>query len=581
MDYAARTILVEKNVPMETRDKTLLRSDVYRLNDGLKHPAIITRTPYNKILMADRDSTLLTLVQAGYTLVYQDIRGRYASEGSYDGADLFLEIESSDGYDAVEWLAAQPWCDGNVGTAGGSYMARTQWMLAKSNPPHLKAIAPFISSCTPTNIGSYLYGVINLVMGASSATTMGLGIAENLEKQGQDASEMRQMLSRALLNPDEVYNYLPLKEIPHFNFKDLKEIWYARGLAAIPKVEDAEKAVWAYAKVNVPCFQLSGWYDFNGRGAQINYQKMKQQGGSLVSRDCQHLLLGPWCHDYGTGRLGDINFGDLADLRGSGTLDFTIAYYNKYLRGMDINLPKVRYFLMGKNVWQNAADWPLPQTRWERFYLHSKGHANSSAGDGWLSLDAPNTESTDTFIYDPLSPVPTNGGAWAFGNGYVPGPLDQSRIERREDVLCYTTPVLKKDVEVTGPLELHLFASTSVVDTDFTAKLIDVYPDGRAFNVASGFIRARYRHSCFNEEFISPGEVIEYVMSLSGTSQLFRAGHNIRVDVSSSNFPEYDRNMNTGNPIGEDTTGIKAQQTIFHQANLSSYIDLPVIPNPK
>jgi uncharacterized protein len=170
------------------------------------------------------------------------------------------------------------------------------------------------------------------------------------------------------------------------------------------------------------------------------------------------------------------------------------------------------------------------------------------------------------------------GGAWAFGNGYVPGPLDQSRIERREDVLCYSTAVLNEDVEISGPLELHLAASTTVKDTDFTAKLVDVYPDGRAFNMASGFIRARYRHSCYTEEFINPGEVIEYVISLSGTSNLFRKGHCIRIDVSSSNFPEYDRNMNTGNPIGEDTTGIKARQTIFHQSDRLSYIDLPVIP---
>jgi uncharacterized protein len=578
MKASTRSILIEKNVPMETRDGTILRSDIFRMDDGQKQPAIITRTPYNKILMAERDQSLLALVQAGFAVVYQDIRGRYASEGNYDGGDLFLEIESADGYDAVEWLAEQPWCDGNVGTAGGSYMARTQWMLAKANPPHLKAIAPFISSCTPTNIGSYLYGVINLIMGASSATTMGQGIAENLEKQGKDASEMRKMLSRALLNPEEVYNFLPLKEIPHFNFPGLKEIWYARGLAAIPKVEDAEKAIWAYSKITVPCFQLSGWYDFNGRGAQINYQKMKQQGGSAVSRDCQHLLLGPWCHDYGTGRLGDLNFGDLADLRGSGSLEYMIAYYHKYLCGMDIHLPQVRYFMMGKNVWQNADDWPLPQTQWQRFYLHSKGYANSSSGDGWLSCDKPSGEPNDSFVYDPLNPVPTVGGAWAFGNGYVPGPLDQSRIERRDDILCYSTPVLQEDAEISGPLELHIWASTTVKDTDFTAKLIDVYPDGRAFNVASGFIRARYRHSCYSEEFVIPGEIIEYVISLSGTSNLFRKGHCIRIDVSSSNFPEYDRNMNTGNPIGEDITGIKARQTIYHQSDCSSYIDLPVIP---
>jgi putative CocE/NonD family hydrolase len=577
MKTNATSILIEKNVLMETRDGIKLRSDIYRLDDGNRHPAILIRTPYNKTVVANGEANLFRTVQAGYAVIFQDIRGRYASEGTYDGGDLFLEVESQDGYDAIEWLASQPWCDANVGTAGNSYMARLQWMLAKENPPHLKAIAPWVSSSTPTSIGTYLYGVINLIMGASSAITMGLGIAESLEKQGKDVSEMRRMLARAADNPEEVYNYLPLKDIPHFDFPGLKEVWYARGLSAIPRIEDAERAVWAYAKVQVPCLQMSGWYEFNGCGTLINYQSMKQKGGSALSREGQYMVLGPWSHTQQTAFLGDVNFGGLADSRGSGLWEHTMAYYDKYLRGMDVSLPTVRYFLMGRNIWKEADDWPLPQTHWQRYYLHSGGRANSSAGNGQLTLNEPSAEPPDTFIYDPSFPVPTAGGAWSTGNGYVPGPLDQSRIEKREDILCYTTPELDEDLEVTGPLELHLFASTSARDTDFAAKLVDVYPDGRAFNAASGIIRARYRHSRFTPELVTPEEVIEYVVNLVATSQLFKKGHSIRIDVTSSSFPEYDRNMNTGNPIGEDITGITATQTVYHQSKLASYIDLPVI----
>ena len=245
---------------------------------------------------------------------------------------------------------------------------------------------------------------------------------------------------------------------------------------------------------------------------------------------------------------------------------------------MDIQIPAVRYFVMGRNCWRNAAAWPVPGTQWQRFFFHSKGKANSSQGNGQLNRDEPGSEPPDVFEYDPHNPVPTVGGAWAYGNGYVAGPLDQSRIEQRRDILCYSTPELKEEVEVTGPLELHLFASSSARDTDFTAKLVDVYPDGRSFNAADGIIRARYRQSVFTPELLLPGQIIEYVIDLVGTSQLFKRGHRIRIDVSSSNFPAFDRNMNTGNPIGEDARGIIASQTIYHRTGYASYIDLPVIP---
>jgi len=279
--------------------------------------------------------------------------------------------------------------------------------------------------------------------------------------------------------------------------------------------------------------------------------------------------------------LGDINFGESAGSQGSRVNQRLIAFYDKYLRGKDIKIPSVRYFVMGVNQWRSADDWPLPQTQWQRFYLHSKGSANTAVGNGMLSRDEPGSESPDRFIYDPHSPVPTVGGAIIgaiAGAGGVVGPLDQYRIEKRNDVLCYTTPELKEDIEVTGPLQVHLFASTSAKDTDFTAKFIDVYPDERAYNLGEGIIRASGRNLTEKPELIHPGEVYEYVITVGQTSLVFRKGHRIRIDISSSNFPQFDRNMNTGNPVGEDAQGIPALQTIYHQPGYASYIDLPVIP---
>jgi len=305
---------------------------------------------------------------------------------------------------------------------------------------------------------------------------------------------------------------------------------------------------------------------------------MRQKGGSQRAREGQHLLIGPWAHDSRLSNcLGDFTFGLEATGGGARLTPRHIQFYNKYLLGIDIEIPAVTYFVMGLNQWRYADTWPLPQTQWQRFFLHSKGHANTAGGDGLLNRNEPGTEPTDAFVYDPHSPVPTVGGRNTRQAGELSGPLDQSHIEQRGDILCYTTPELKEDTEVTGPLELHLFAATSARDTDFTARLVDVYPDGRAYNMADGIVRARYRKSVLEPELVTPGEVNEYVINMGNSSQLFRKGHRIRLDISSSNFPLFDRNMNTGNPVGEDAQGIPAMQSIYHQSECPSYIDLPVI----
>jgi putative CocE/NonD family hydrolase len=575
------SIRVDRNVPMEMRDGTVLRGDVFRGDDSEKHPAILLRCPYNKLLLGDTDFlSLVDAAFAGYAMVVQDVRGRFASEGEYDGGDNFFAREGPDGYDSVEWVASQPWCDGNVGMAGGSYMALLQWMAAMESPPHLKAIAPWIYGTSTRIESALLDGVINLSVWSFWTAWMGMDIADKLEKQGKDVSQMRQMLNRAILNPEEVYSFLPLKDVPHFQFEDLREIWNVRVLNGIPGPQDAEGSWWPYDKINVPCFHVSGWYDAYTRGTFHNFLSMRKEGGTELAREGQHVLMGPWSHALQLPSfVGDIKFGPFADGRGAQLTERHIAFFNKYLRGMDIELPAIRYFVMGRNLWQDADTWPLPQTQWQKFFLHSKGHANTAGGDGLLSRDKPSSELADIFVYNPHLPVPTTGGRGSPKlDNFVPGPLEQSRIARRNDVLCYTSPELDEDMEVTGPLALHLFASTSVRDTDFTAKLIDVYPDGRAYNVADNIVRARYRKSVFEPELVTPGEVIEYIINMGNSSQLFRKGHRIRIDISSSNFPAFDRNMNTGNPIGEDARGIPAMQTIYHQSEYPSHIALPVIP---
>ena len=572
------SILIERDVMMEMRDGTLLRADIYRPHDQGRHPSILRRSPYNTCMIPEWSFLpRIEAVSEGFAFIFQNTRGTFGSGGKHGLGESFSE-ESNDGYDSVEWIASQPWCDGNVGTAGGSYEGSLQWVTAIAQPPHLKAMTPWVSGAATCEPSTY-YSAINLNLITSWVLAMSVDVMEWLEKQGKDVSAIRPLIKSAIANPEEIYNFLPLKDVPHFNIEGLKEIWLSRLKMPEPNPKATEKNRTQYEKVNVPCFHVSGWFDFFTSGTFNNFLSMKDRGGTKLAREGQHILIGPWLH-MGPSLVGDpidINFGSLANIFESNVVKYNLAFFNKYLKGMEVDLPAVRYFVMGRNKWRNADVWPLPQTHWQRFFLHSKGRANTSGGNGLLNRDEPKGELVDTFIYDPHYPVPTTGCKGHTSNQFAPSPKDQSTIEKREDILCYTTPELKADIEITGPLALHLFAATSARDTDFTAKLVDVYPDGRAFDVTSGIVRARYRKSLFASELVTPGDINEYIINLETTSQLFRKGHQIRIDVSSSSFPEYDRNMNTGNPIGEDVVGIPALQSIYHRLEYPSYIDLPII----
>lgn len=573
----ASSIRVDRDIPMTMRDGIVLRADIYRPDDSEKHPAIVVRTPYSKVMGGDSD--FLSAVHAafaGYAFVMQDTRGRFASEGEFmPGAP-----EGLDGYDTIEAVAAESWCDGNVGTFGGSYLGRNQWQAAIEDPPHLKAIAPQITTAGPLS-DSRLGGPIDLEQSISWFTAMAIDMLERQRQQGKDVTRAREMLDRARFNLSEVYEYLPLKEVPHFQFEGLSQAFGARMTDAIPpNVKSEEDLHWPYHRVNVPCFHAAGWYDLFSGSLFKNFLGMRENGGTELAREGQYVLCGPWAHGGNLlAYVGGLHFGPAGASMATFTMERHINFFDRYLRGIEgRKMAPVRYFVMGLNRWRNADAWPLPQTEWQRFFLHSKGRSNTAAGNGLLSRDTPGAEPADVYIYDPRFPVPTVGGRILPTGSLIPGPFDQSRIEKRNDVLCYTTPELREEIEVTGPLLLHLFASTSAQDTDFTAKLIDVYPDGSAYNVAEGCIRARFRKSVLRPEPVNPGEVCEYTIDLAVTSIVFGRGHRIRIDVSSSNFPRHDRNMNTGNPFGEDAEGVPAMQTIYHQSDYASYIDMPVIP---
>jgi putative CocE/NonD family hydrolase len=573
-------IRLDQNIPIEARDGVRLAADIYRPDDGEKHPAIIVRTPYHSDeVFSFSYVQIMPTVLAGYALVITYLRGRYGSEGQYNPKS-FNKFSGPDGYDTIEWIAAQPWCDGNIGMAGESALGRVQWKAACENPPHLKAIAPGLTGAPGEKNPEIDESPVYLKVAIDYSLLIAGDVIDRLDEKGVDTTEIRRSIDAVRDDPSLAYNYLPLKSVPQFNFPGMKETWQGQFPITEQRSEYGLDKPYPFQAVRIPSLNIASWYDPWSRTSFHTFLSMKEKAGSAYAREHQHVFAGPWCHNRPMRALGDIDFGPLADDVGSRAWEYQLSFFDKYLRGKDINLPAVRYFTMGRNSWHEASDWPLPHTDWQRFFLHSHAGANSRSGDGLLSRDEPQNEPPDTYVYNPLHPVPTAGGRGAVAEvGFVTGPIDQIHIERRADVLCYTTSELEQDIEVTGPLNLRLFAATSCRDTDFTAKLVDVYPDGRAYNIADGIVRGRYRNSISQPELLKPGEVTEFVIRLGPTSQLFRRGHRIRIDIASSDFPNYDRNLNTGNRIGEDSEGIPALTIINHQTGYASYIDLPIIPS--
>ena len=574
------TLTVERDVAVPMRDGTLLRADVYRPATG-RHPVILQRTPYDKglttiaMLMLD----VIRTASAGYAVVIQDSRGRYASDGEF----YTFRDDIADGYDTVEWCGVQPWSDGNVGMYGASYVGATQWLAALSRPPHLKAIFPLITASDYHEGWTYQGGAFALGFNASWTMT---GLApDTAMRLAKDRPELRDDVGQLLSGIDDMcdaFRHLPLKDFPFFH----QSASYFYDWVAHPDDDD----YWAQINIEnrhdtipVPACNVGGWYDIFLGGTIRNYLGMRERGATPPARDGQKLVIGPWHHTLPLNNVvGEANFGLSTTQLAAGLDGLHLRWFDYWLKGEQNGLleePPVRIFVMGENVWRNEDEWPLARTQYTPYYLHSAGNANSLRGDGSLSPAAPRSEPTDVFVSDPRHPVPTKGGGLCCWPAAVPGgAFDQRSVEEREDVLVYTTPILEQGVEVTGPVTVTLYAATSATDTDFTAKLVDVHPEGYAQNLTDGIMRGRYRVSKAQATLLKPDEVYEFTIDLWATSNVFKAGHRIRLDIASSNFPRFDRNPQTGEASGEASRLEPALQRVFHDEAHPSHVVLPIIP---
>ena len=572
----------ETDVAVAMRDGVTLYADIYRPDTTDPVPVLLQRTPYNKALGSSRMGNLdpIRAASHGYAVVIQDTRGRFASEGEFYP---FLN-EADDGYDTVEWCASQPWSTGKVGMFGASYVGATQWLAAMAVPPSLAAIVPRITSSDYYEGWTYQGGA--LAWGFILSWTLGRLALANLGTISRDhviPPGAREAMVQAVDDMGESFRHLPLKDFPHLK-GPLAPYFY--DWMAHPSSDEYWRR-WRiedyWSQITVPAFTIGGWHDIFLKGTCRNYVGMSEHGATPEARAGQRLLIGPWHHGAFTNVSGEFYFGLAAN---GGAIDIEglhLRWFDHWLKGEDNGVneePPVRIFVMGTNVWRTEQEWPLARAQNRDYYFHSAGRANTLDGDGVLSEEAPGQESPDVYLYDPRDPVPTQGGPLCCSQAFVPGgAYDQREIESRSDVVVYSTPPLDSDLEVTGPLSLTLYAISSAPDTDFTAKLVDVAPCGCARNLTDSIIRARYRMSTDAPQFIEPNQVYKYEIDLVATSNVFKKGHRIRVEVSSSNFPRFDRNPNTGKEPWEESGQVPALQTICHTAMQPSHLTLPVVGN--
>ena len=552
-------VTIKNNVTMKTRDGVNLSADVYRPKADGKFPVILERTPYDKHHGVGFG---LKAAAQGYVYIIQDCRGRFSSEGEW----YPFKYESQDGYDTVEWAAALPYANGKVGLVGMSYVGVTQMLTAIAAPPHLAGILPVITGSNYHENWTYQGGALAQSFDQSWTTYFAM-----------DTLNRRVLKDTARARDDMV---LPLGDYPVLipgsssGLADYYLDWLAH-----PRYDDYWKQ-WSieeqFSKIKVPGFHIAAWYDLFQDGSLKNYLGIKAQGGSEAARNNQRLLVIAGGHAGMGQKIGDIDFGkdSVIDITA-----LTLRWYDLLLKDLDNGISQekpVKIFVMGKNIWREEDSWPLARARETRYYLHSAGKANTLSGDGTLSTTPPAIEVPDKYVYDPADPVPTRGGPVPLHESA--GPVDQRPTENREDVLVYTTPAFQRDTEVTGPVTLDLYVSSSAVDTDFTGKLVDVWPNGTAENLLDGLLRARYRNTMEKAEFMNPGEIYKLSINLWSTSNVFLAGHKLRVEVSSSNFPRFNRNLNTGEDPERGTRMIKASNLAYHDREHPSALVVPIVP---
>jgi putative CocE/NonD family hydrolase len=568
-------ILQEANVRVRMRDGVKLATNIYRPKAEGKFPVILIRTPYKKE-MAELQAR--AFARRGYACAVQDCRGRFGSEGVWEP----FVSEPRDGHDTVEWLAAQPWSDAKVGMIGGSYVGWVQWWAARERPPHLVTIIPNVSPPDPFFNMPYEYGVF-FILG-------GIWWADVLE-----SNATADLSGAAMSNISEKKYGKLLQTLPVIDLDEKilgKKNPYWRKWIDHP-VNDAywEQANFLdYLKdVRISVFHQSGWFDGDGIGTKLNYLRMKSFG-----HPNQKLIVGPWGHtDTASRKLGDLDFGPqaLVDLQ----RDY-LRWFDYWLKGIDNGImkePLVKVFAMGSNKWLEDAVYPLSYTQFEKLYLTSGGKANTSKGDGVLSLNAPPKDAPcDAYIYDPGDPTPSP-------EFYERSEEDEKKVraqedikkeaeanhekvtQARQDILVYETKPLEKPLTFAGPVSAVLYASSSARDTDWFMRLVWIKADGKTFQLAEGKIRARFRTSMKKPEMLEPGKIYEYALDLWHTGITIPAGDSLRVEVASASFPLFSRNLNTGGHNEQETKFVKAEQKIYHSAAYPSHVVLPVIPDEK
>lgn len=566
---AGTEVTIERDVPASMRDGTVLRSDIYRPPDGDSCPVLLARSPYGKTANVSTFGSAhpIWLAQKGYMVVIQDTRGRFSSEGEFYP---FLN-EMEDGHDTVEWAASLPGADGRVGMFGFSYVGATQLLAAVTRPPSLTAMAPAFTSSQYYDGWTYNSGALATAFVCYWANLLALDTAIRRD----DRAGTDQLLA-SLGNAPSWYWSLPLAEyqplggghaqyfydwVEHHTYDDYWERWSID--------ED-------YSRIEVPALHIGGWYDVFLSGTVRNFNGLRSAAGAGLGREQQKLLLGPWTHMPWTpvGRARD---------NGPSTNqidDWMVRWFDQTIKGLETGVldhAVTMYTVDGE--WLDFDEWPPSDVEEETWYIHSEGRANSKYGDGHLDRTPPRAEPVDVFVYDPGVPIPSLGGHSCCFDTITPmGPADQHAAEVSRMMLVYTSEPFAQPVDVIGEASVTLFAASSAPDTDFTARLCVVDPDGRSVNLQEGILRARYRNSLSEPEMLEPGEVYQLTIELGPVGARIPAGSSIRLDISSSDFPQWDRNLNTGGtPLQESAMDAQpATQTVLHNSEHPTSLNLPV-----